>query len=132
MTSTPVPAPPAPNFVSPPTNDSAKLDATHDNEPIRYRTVGNLVGVGTVPPGFAMRELDEAELHLASAGEPCSFFEAERDKAWRAAMREEIDAVERNKTWELVNLPHGHCPIGLKWVFKLKKNEAGAVIKHKA
>jgi hypothetical protein len=31
-----------------------------------------------------------------------------------------------------VELPHGHQPIGLKWVFKLKKNEAGAVIKHKA
>jgi hypothetical protein len=47
-------------------------------------------------------------------------------------MREEIEAVERNNTWELVDLPHGHQPIGLKWVYKLKKNEAGEVIKHKA
>ena len=29
-------------------------------------------------------------------------------------------------------LPNGHCPITLKWVFKLKKDELGAVIKHKA
>ena len=78
-------------------------------------------------PGLAPRNLD-SELHLASTGEPCSFAEAEGDKAWQAAMREEIEAVERNKTWELVDLPHGHRPIGLKWVYKLKKNEAGEVI----
>jgi hypothetical protein len=47
-------------------------------------------------------------------------------------MREEIEAVERNKTWELVDLPHRHRPIGLKWVYKLKKNKDSKVIKHKA
>jgi hypothetical protein len=47
-------------------------------------------------------------------------------------MREEIEVVERNNTWELVHLPHGHRPIGLKCVYKLKKNEASKVIKHKA
>jgi len=31
-----------------------------------------------------------------------------------------------------VPLPDGHCPITLKCVFKLKKDELGAVIKHKA
>jgi hypothetical protein len=31
-----------------------------------------------------------------------------------------------------VPLPDGHHPITLKWVFKLKKDELGAVIKHKA
>ncbi|KAF0889046.1 hypothetical protein E2562_021102 [Oryza meyeriana var. granulata] len=35
-------------------------------------------------------------------------------------------------TWRLVPLPPGHCPIGLKWVFKVKKNGAGKVIRHKA
>jgi hypothetical protein len=47
-------------------------------------------------------------------------------------MREEIEAVERNNTWELVDLPQGHRSIGLKWVYKLKKNEAAKVIKYKA
>jgi hypothetical protein len=47
-------------------------------------------------------------------------------------MCEELKAVERNNTWELVDLPHGHRPIDLKWVYKLKKNEGGEVIKHKA
>ena len=43
-----------------------------------------------------------------------------------------MDVVERNQMWELANFPAGHCAITLKWVFKLKKDEAGAVIKHKA
>jgi hypothetical protein len=40
--------------------------------------------------------------------------------------------VEQNRTWELVPLPASHRPISLKWVYKLKKDELGAVIKHKA
>ena len=47
-------------------------------------------------------------------------------------MQSEMDAVETNHTWELANLPHGHCAITLKWVFKLKRDEAGAIVKHKA
>jgi hypothetical protein len=31
----------------------------------------------------------------------------------------------------LVDLPAGHKPIGLKWVFKLKKDPSGAMVKHK-
>jgi hypothetical protein len=47
-------------------------------------------------------------------------------------MQEEMDAVERNNTWELADLPAGHHAISLKWVFKLKKDEAREAIKHKA
>jgi hypothetical protein len=83
-------------------------------------------------PGLEQVELEEAELMLTSTGEPCSFTEVEREEAWRVAMRDEIDSVERNKTWKLVKLPAGHQAIGLKWVFKLKHDEAGKVIKHKA
>jgi hypothetical protein len=47
-------------------------------------------------------------------------------------MEQELKSVEQNRTWELVPLPDGHRPITLKWVFKLKKDKLGAVIKHKA
>jgi hypothetical protein len=46
-------------------------------------------------------------------------------------MLEEIESIESNKTWRLVTLPHGHHPVGLKWVYKLKKDAAGEVVKHK-
>ena len=47
-------------------------------------------------------------------------------------MEQELKSVEQNRTWELVPLPDGHRPITQKWVFKLKKDELGAVTKHKA
>ena len=47
-------------------------------------------------------------------------------------MEQDLKSVEHNRTWELVPLPRGHHPITLKWVFKLKKDEQGAVIKYKA
>jgi hypothetical protein len=72
-------------------------------------------------------------LHLAcNDDEPRSFIEAEKDATWRATMKAEIDAVEKNRTWELADLPRGHHAITLKLVFKLKRDEVGAIIKHKA
>jgi hypothetical protein len=83
-------------------------------------------------PGLAPHDL-EAQLHLAcDDGEPRSFAEAERHTAWRVVMQTEMDAVEKNCTWELADLPYGHSAITLKRVFKLKRDEAGAIVKHKA
>ena len=47
-------------------------------------------------------------------------------------MKQELQAVEKNKMWELVQLPAGHHLISLKWVYKLKKDEKGMVTRHKA
>ncbi|KAF0924784.1 hypothetical protein E2562_014891 [Oryza meyeriana var. granulata] len=38
----------------------------------------------------------------------------------------------KNRTWRLVDLPPGHRLIGLKWVYKLKKDACGKIVKHKA
>jgi hypothetical protein len=58
--------------------------------------------------------------------------EAERHAAWHVAMQSEMDAVEKNRTWELGDLRRCHNVITLKLVFKLKRDEAGAIVKHKA
>jgi hypothetical protein len=47
-------------------------------------------------------------------------------------MEEEMAAIKENQTWTLCDLLHGRRAIGLKWVFKVKRDEAGAVVKHKA
>jgi hypothetical protein len=47
-------------------------------------------------------------------------------------MKEELRSIEENQTWVLVDLPLGHKPIGLKWVYKLKKDAQGRIVKHKA
>lgn len=117
-------------FVSPPPNDSSRLDAYDTDSPICYRRIDNVLGRGEVS-GLANGVVDgEGLLLLASEeGEPRSF-STQHDQAWQAAMRE-MDSIEQNGTWSLAKLPHGHRPTRLKWV-KFKKNEAGAMIKHKA
>ena len=47
-------------------------------------------------------------------------------------MNAEMKAIEKNKTWELVNIPDGVKPIGVKWIFKTKFNEHGQIEKYKA
>ena len=47
-------------------------------------------------------------------------------------MNEELDQIEKNKTWELVPKPQDKNVLGTKWVFKNKVNENGQVIRNKA
>ena len=47
-------------------------------------------------------------------------------------MNEELDQIEKNKTWELTPRPIGKNVIGTKWVFKNKMNEQGQIIRNKA
>ncbi|KAA0066752.1 Retrovirus-related Pol polyprotein from transposon TNT 1-94 [Cucumis melo var. makuwa] len=56
--------------------------------------------------------------------------QAIKDPKWQRAMDEEIEAIERNNTWELTDLPKGHKTIGVKWVYKTKLKENGKVNKY--
>jgi hypothetical protein len=106
-----------------------RLNAFYDDETLCYHTVTNIISDES-SPGLAPRLF--AQLHLTHVGEPTNYTEARSDPAWEAAMKQELESVEKNRTWELIDLPAGHRPILLKWVFKLKKDEKGLVTKHKA
>ena len=85
-----------------------------------------------VPPrGFRSLEDIYAHCNLASL-EPENYFEALKSDAWRHAMEEELQMIEKSDTWMLVTQPVGKKVIGVKWVFKLKLNANGTVNKHKA
>ena len=60
------------------------------------------------------------------------FDEAVKMKKWRKLMDLEMEAIEKNKTWELVSLPKKMKKIIVKWVFRMKLNEKGEVDKCKA
>ncbi|GAA0186268.1 hypothetical protein LIER_33556 [Lithospermum erythrorhizon] len=47
-------------------------------------------------------------------------------------MEREIQALKLNNTWEIVDLPPGHKPIGCKWVFKIKRKPDESIYKYKA
>ncbi|CAN6310868.1 unnamed protein product [Urochloa humidicola] len=119
-------------FATPPLNVADHVDDSYEGEELRFRRVDNIIGDDT-PPGFAERELEEElELHLGSAEEPPSFEAAEQEPQWRKAMLEEMAAIEENGTWKLVNPPIGCQPISLKWVYKVKRDEHGEIVRHKA
>jgi hypothetical protein len=64
-------------FATPLSHNKERIDAYHDREPLRYRTMENLLDDQPVL-GLAPHDL-EAQLHLAcDDGEPRSFAEAER------------------------------------------------------
>jgi hypothetical protein len=99
-----------------------------DDAPLHFHSMSDILAT----PGFAPRALVAEELHVVSSDEPASFAEAEHNLSWRKAMMEEMDSIEENGTWSLIDLPPGRKPIGVKWVFKLKQDEHVAVSKHKA
>ena len=41
--------------------------------------------------------------------------------SWLIAMNEELESLQKNKTWELVKSPKGKKIVGCKWVFKKKE-----------
>ena len=51
---------------------------------------------------------------------------------WQFAMAEELAALERTGTWDLVSLPPGVRPITCKWVYKAKTRSDGSLERYKA
>ena len=47
-------------------------------------------------------------------------------------MLEEINALRKNGTWEVVELPKGKKTVGCKWVFTIKSKVDGSVERYKA
>src|SRR5450432_878347 len=82
-------------------------------------------------PSFKLQSIFSARIQALS--EPTSYREAVKHPyqwQWQKAMKEEFEALDRNKTWDLVDedtaLKSGKRVIGCKWVYKLKRNANGS------
>ncbi|GKA44253.1 retrovirus-related pol polyprotein from transposon TNT 1-94 [Tanacetum coccineum] len=64
--------------------------------------------------------------------EPKNFKQAMTEPSWIDAMQEEIHEFERLQVWELVPCPDKVMLIKLKWIYKVKTDEFGRVLKNKA
>jgi len=58
---------------------------------------------------------------------PTSLSEALSDRKWKQAMDLEIEALDKNNTWELVPLPLGKKSVGCKWVYNIKYKADGSI-----
>jgi hypothetical protein len=132
MPTAPTPTPPLAEEPAAPAAeiDDEDLGVDHDDAPLRLRPIDDVIGDAT-PPGLTRRVFN-VELNFTSADEPASFREAEREESWRQAMIDELKSIEDNGTWELTSLPAGQQAIGLKWVYKVERDEAGNIVRHKA
>ncbi|GKF06352.1 retrovirus-related pol polyprotein from transposon TNT 1-94 [Tanacetum coccineum] len=64
--------------------------------------------------------------------EPKNFKQAMTEPSWLDAMQEEIHEFQRLEVWELVSCPNKVLLIKLKWIYKVKMDEFGGVLKNKA
>ena len=78
---------------------------------------------------------DTREILLLDNDEPSTYAEAMMDpdsEKWQSAMRSEIDSMDENQVWNLVDLPDGHRTIECKWIYKKKIDMDGNVHIYKA
>ncbi|GKA76699.1 ribonuclease H-like domain-containing protein [Tanacetum coccineum] len=75
---------------------------------------------------------DNIFLRLNKNSEPKSFYEASKFSHWTNAMNDEMDALLRNDTLEIVDLHKDKKAIGSKYIFKIKFKSSGEIDRYKA
>ncbi len=62
---------------------------------------------------------------------PQDWNEAYLYSKWKAALVEEMKALVKNETWDLVTLLAGKKPVESKWVFTVKQKVDGSIERYK-
>ncbi|GKB34227.1 retrotransposon protein, putative, ty1-copia subclass, partial [Tanacetum coccineum] len=86
-------------------------------KPLRFQDENNMVA-------YAFVAAEKEDTH-----EPLTYQETvacEESSKWKDAMKEEMDSLRKNKTWELVDHPAGQKLVSYKWLFKIKGRIKGA------
>ena len=69
---------------------------------------------------------------LQSVTIPRDWKQAKEDPKWKKAMLEELAALEKNKTWDLVPFPVNKKVVSCKWVYTVKQDPNGKIERYKA
>jgi hypothetical protein len=67
---------------------------------------------------------------LTDSGERESYEEAmhvDTKRKWDQGMKEEMDSLVNNHTWDLVQFPAGKRTLHNKWVYRLKEEDGGKI-----
>ncbi|GKB76005.1 integrase, catalytic region, zinc finger, CCHC-type containing protein [Tanacetum coccineum] len=64
--------------------------------------------------------------------EPKNYEDALNQACWIEAMQEELNEFKRLEVWELIPRPDKVMVITLKWIYKVKLDELGGILKNKA
>nr|GEX31653.1 retrovirus-related Pol polyprotein from transposon TNT 1-94 [Tanacetum cinerariifolium] len=108
----------------------------HINKWTRDHPIDNVIGDPTSLVSTLQQLQDEALFcyfdAFLSFVKPKSYKDALIESCWIETMQEELNEFECLEVWELV--PHPDCvmDITLKWIYKVKLDELGGVLKNKA
>lgn len=89
--------------------------------------IGNFVSYDKLSPSYKAFTTTLTETQI-----PKTIQEALSQEKWNKAVMEEVQALEKNQTWEYTSLPEGKKSVGCRWIFSVKYNADGSVNKFKA
>ena len=108
-------------------------EESHQRDIAQRSSAGNLSTVVNLAKGHLSEMAHAFEAMLYEEEEiACIVEEAWRHKHWREAMLKEMEALERNGTWEKCKIPDGKKAVGCKWVFTIKRRPDGSIERYKA
>lgn len=68
---------------------------------------------------------------LSTVKIPNNVQEALKDEKWKNAMNQEMEALQKNQTWELMSLPPWKKTVGCRWVYTIKLDSMGNIDQYK-
>ena len=77
----------------------------------------------------------QSDYNIGAENDSETFVQAmscEKSRLWYNTMMDEMDSMNSNDVWDLVELPNGKRPIQCKWVYKTKKDSLGNIERYKA
>ncbi|GJV60235.1 retrovirus-related pol polyprotein from transposon TNT 1-94 [Tanacetum coccineum] len=92
----------------------------------------NIIGNPSRPVSTRKQLVTDAYNSVLSKVEPKNFKSAITGDCWFQAMQDKIHKFDRLQVWELVPQPDCVMIIALKWIYKVKLDEYGDVLKNKA
>ncbi|GKE30594.1 retrovirus-related pol polyprotein from transposon TNT 1-94, partial [Tanacetum coccineum] len=108
----------------------------HNSKWTKDHPLENIIGELTRPVSTRL-QLHEQTLFgyydaFLTTVEPKTYKDALTQACWIEAMQEELNEFERLEVWELVPRPDKVMMITLKWIYKVKLEELGGILKNKA
>ncbi|RVW67457.1 Retrovirus-related Pol polyprotein from transposon TNT 1-94 [Vitis vinifera] len=112
---------------STPPEQNQELDQIQATQSHNQHPISNHVYYGKLSQNFQafITSLEDDRI-------PSNIQEALQQPEWKTAVQEEIQALEKNGTWEISELPEGKRPVGCKWIFTVKHNPDGSINRFKA
>ncbi|GKB93105.1 retrovirus-related pol polyprotein from transposon TNT 1-94 [Tanacetum coccineum] len=115
---------------------TAAPNSEHVNKWTKDHPLDNIIGELERPVSTRLQLHEQAlfcyyDAFLTSV-EPKTYKDALTQSCWIEAMQEELNEFERLEVWELVPRPDKVMVITLKWIYKVKLDELGGILKNKA